>query len=103
MKTKLVLSFLLLFHTFLFAQRAGYWQQAVDYKMDIDVDEKNYQYQGKMVLKYTNNSNQALEKVYFHLYYNAYQPGCMLDTRFTKIAVQDPRMTTNIAPLETPA
>jgi hypothetical protein len=103
MKTKLVLSFLLLFHTFLFAQRAGYWQQAVDYKMDIDVDEKNYQYQGKMVLKYTNNSNQALEKVYFHLYFNAFQPGSMMDYRLSNIADPDPRMTTNIGTLEKPA
>src|SRR5690606_23120679 len=103
MKTKLVLSFLLLFHTFLFAQRAGYWQQAVDYKMDIDVDEKNYQYQGKMVLKYTNNSNQALEKVYFHLYFNAFQPGSMMDYRLSNIADPDPRMTTNVGTLEKPA
>lgn len=71
--------------------------------MDIDVDEKNYQYQGKMVLKYTNNSNQALEKVYFHLYFNAFQPGSMMDYRLSNIADPDPRMTTNIGTLEKPA
>ncbi len=54
------------------AQRKGYWQQAVDYKMDIDVNEKTFQYQGKMNLQYTNNSGQPLSKVYFHLYFNAF-------------------------------
>lgn len=102
MKKNLLLSFLVLFHTFLFAQRAGYWQQAVDYKMDIDVDEKNYQYQGKMILKYTNNSNQALGKVYFHLYFNAFQPGSMMDYRLSHISDPDPRMTNNIGTLENP-
>lgn len=102
MKTKLILFFLMLFHSGLFAQRAGYWQQAVDYKMDIDVDDKNYQYQGKMTLKYTNNSNQALEKVYFHLYFNAFQPGSMMDYRLSNIVDPDLRMTTNIGTTKNP-
>ena len=29
------------------AQNAPYWQQHVDYKMDIDMNVKNYQYTGK--------------------------------------------------------
>src|SRR5690606_16714117 len=102
MKTKLLLLFLMLFHTLLFAQRAGYWQQAVDYKMNIDVDEKKYQYQGKMALKYTNNSNQTLGKVYFHLYFNAFQPGSMMDYRLAHIADPDPRMTSNLGTTENP-
>ena len=28
------------------AQQKGYWQQHVDYTMDIDVDAKKYQYKG---------------------------------------------------------
>ena len=43
-----------------FAQRKGYWEQKVDYTMEIDVDEKTYQYDGKMNLKYSNNSGQEL-------------------------------------------
>jgi len=45
------------------AQRKGYWQQAVDYKMNIDVNEKTYQYDGNMQLKYSNNSGQSLKKL----------------------------------------
>lgn len=84
------------------AQRKGYWQQAVDYKMDIDVNEKNYQYNGKMTLKYSNNSGQALSKVYFHLYFNAFQPGSMMDYRLSNIADPDARMATNLGTKEKP-
>lgn len=84
------------------AQRKGYWQQTVDYKMDIDVNEKDYQYQGKMNLEYTNNSGQSLSKVYFHLYFNAFQPGSMMDYRLSNIADPDSRMATNLGTKENP-
>ncbi len=74
------------------AQRKGYWQQKVDYTMHIDVDEKAYQYAGDMKLQYTNNSGKALHKVYFHLYFNAFQPGSMMDYRLQNIADPDKRM-----------
>ncbi|GGH08081.1 M1 family metallopeptidase [Sphingobacterium alkalisoli] len=86
----------------LFGQRKGYWQQGVDYNMSIDVHEKTYQYDGKMTLKYTNNSGQSLSKVYFHLYFNAFQPGSMMDYRLTSISDPDPRMTTNLGTKEKP-
>lgn len=78
-----------------YAQRKGYWQQKVNYQMYIDVDETNYRYDGKMTLKYNNNSGQSLPKVYFHLYFNAFQPGSMMDYRLTHIIDPDRRMTTN--------
>jgi hypothetical protein len=36
------------------AQSTAYWQH-VDYKMDVTMDVKNYQYKGKQELVYTNN------------------------------------------------
>ena len=102
MKVKLLLALLFVSSSALFAQRAGYWQQAVDYKMDIDVDAERYQYQGQMTLKYTNNAPQALEKVYFHLYLNAFQPGSMMDYRLANIADPDLRMAKNIGSKEKP-
>ncbi|MHC8947615.1 M1 family metallopeptidase [Sphingobacterium hungaricum] len=92
----------LLTSTLVKAQRPGYWQQAVDYKMDIDMNEKSYQYQGKMELKYSNNSNQSLKKVYFHLYFNAFQPGSMMDYRLKNISDPDARMVINHGTKETP-
>lgn len=85
-----------------FAQRKAYWDQKVDYTMDIDVNEKTFQYDGKMNLKYSNNSGQELSKVYFHLYFNAFQPGSMMDERLKTIPDPDARMVTNIGTKENP-
>lgn len=87
---------------FAFAQRKGYWQQKVDYKMTIDIKDDLYQYDGKMKLKYTNNSGQSLNKVYFHLYFNAFQPKSMMDYRLANIADPDKRMVNNIGTKENP-
>ena len=87
---------LMLIVTWASAQRKGYWQQSVDYQMHIDVNEKTYQYDGKMTLKYGNNSGKDLSKVYFHLYFNAFQPGSMMDNRLTSISDPDARMTNNL-------
>ncbi|WP_288764102.1 M1 family metallopeptidase [uncultured Weeksella sp.] len=84
------------------AQRKGYWQQKVDYQIQVDVNEKNYQYDGKMQLKYTNNSDDDLQKVYFHLYFNAFQPGSMMDYRLANIKDPDRRMVTNKGSKEKP-
>ncbi|MBS9774472.1 MAG: M1 family metallopeptidase [Tenacibaculum sp.] len=70
----------------------GYWQQRADYTMDIDVDVKNYQYKGKQTLVYTNNSPNELNKVFYHLYYNAFQPNSQMDARLQTIADPDRRM-----------
>ena len=88
--------------TMVFGQRKGYWQQDVKYTMDIDVNEKTFQYDGKMTLVYGNNSGQSLSKVYFHLYFNAFQPGSMMDHRLTSIVDPDARMVTNVGTKDKP-
>lgn len=70
----------------------GYWQQQADYKMDVTVDVEKYQYSGTQELVYTNNSNDTLKKVFYHLYYNAFQPGSDMDARLSTIADPDKRM-----------
>lgn len=70
----------------------GYWQQQADYKMEVTVDVQKYQYSGTQELVYTNNSNDTLKKVFYHLYYNAFQPGSEMDARLTTIADPDKRM-----------
>jgi len=94
--------FVLALSQFSFAQRKGYWQQKVDYKMSVDVDEKTYRYDGNMTLKYTNNSGQSLSKVYFHLYFNAFQPGSMMDYRLAHLPDPSRNMMTNIGTKEKP-
>ncbi len=91
--------------TSLLAQNnTAYWQQHVDYTMGVKIDVENYQYSGTQTLVYTNNSPDALSKVYYHLYFNAFQPGSEMDIRLQNIKDPDARMiteekTSRIAPL----
>ena len=68
---------------FSFAQQNAYSQQYAKYKMDIDVDAANFTYQGKQTLQYQNNSPDELRVAYFHLYWNAFKAGSMMDQRVT--------------------
>lgn len=77
----------------------SYWQQKVDYKMTIDMDVETYQYKGTQDLVYTNNSPDVLDKVYYHLYFNAFQPGSEMDVRSRTIADPDGRVADKISKL----
>lgn len=59
----------------------GYWQQKVKYTMDIDVNAAVNRFKGNQKLEYWNNSPDTLTKVFYHLYWNAFQPGSMMDER----------------------
>lgn len=90
------LVFILLTNTFIFSQQNAYYQQKVEYKMNIDVDVKNYQYKGNQTIVYTNNSPDTLKVFYFHLYWNAFQPNSMMDQKLQTLGKKaDSRMITN--------
>jgi len=76
------------------------WQQAVNYKMDIDFDVKTHRFEGEQQVTYFNNSPDTLYKVYFHLYFNAFQPGSMMDVRSRTIADPDGRVGDRISKLK---
>ena len=57
------------------------WQQAVKYNMNIDMDVATNRFTGKQKLEYSNNSPFALTKVFYHLYFNAFQPNSSMDAR----------------------
>ena len=89
------ISFLLIFNfcffVFVFAQ-PDRWQQRVKYNMNVDVNVNTNLIDGVEKLEYTNNSPDQLMKVYFHLYWNAFQPGSEMDVRsreLGKILVND--------------
>lgn len=69
---KLILLVFSFFSTSIFAQ---YWQQEVDYTMSVHLDTETAVYKGVQKLVYTNNSPETLKKVFYHLYFNAFQPG----------------------------
>ena len=78
----------------------SYWQQHIDYTMDIDMNVNNYQYQGKQKVVYTNNSPDDLDKVFYHLYFNAFQPGSQMDVRSLNIQDPDVRVLDRISRLK---
>ena len=78
----------------------NYWQQKVSYKMDIDFNAETHQFVGMQNLKYTNNSPDVLTKVYYHLYFNAFQPGSMMDVRSRNISDPDSRVKDRISKLK---
>ena len=80
----------------LLAQSSAYWQQHVNYKMDVAVDVKNYRYKGKQELVYTNNSSDTLKRVFYHLFNNAFQPGSEMDARIQSIIDPDKRMVDSV-------
>jgi hypothetical protein len=57
------------------------WQQRVKYTMNIEMNVQTNQYTGKQQLQYWNNSPDTLKKVFYHLYWNAFQPNSMMDVR----------------------
>src|ERR1700754_4111476 len=57
------------------------WQQRVKYTMNVNMDVNTNRFTGSQTLVYTNNSPDTLTKVFYHLYWNAFQPGSMMDER----------------------
>lgn len=80
----------------LFAQG---WQQRVEYKMDVQLNAANHQFKGRQSIVYTNNSPDVLTHLYFHLYFNAFQPGSAMDVRSRSIVDPDPRVGSRIVEL----
>lgn len=82
------------------AQTFDRWQQAIDYQMDIDFDVDNHQFAGQQAIVYTNNSPDTLKSVYYHLYFNAFQPNSMMDVRSRTIKDADERVAARIQKLK---
>jgi len=97
---KLLLSLALVATSLASAQNnTSYWQQHVDYKMEVDMNVENFQYTGTQELEYTNNSPDTLARVFYHLYFNAFQPGSEMDVRSTSIQDPDRRVGDRISKL----
>ncbi len=85
--------------TVLFAQ-PDRWQQKIECTMNIDFDVEKHQFAGTQKLVYSNNSPDALNKVFYHLYFNAFQPGSMMDNRNQTLPDADGRVAGRISNLK---
>jgi len=92
MKKGFAFSCLLLLSIQIIIAQPERWQQRVQYKMNIDFDDKKHQFIGNQIIKYTNNSPDTLDRIFYHLYFNAFQPGSMMDVRSRTISDPDPRV-----------
>ena len=68
-------------YSFIAMAQTGAWQQRVNYKMEVDMNVNTNRFTGTQRLDYWNNSPDTLRRVFFHLYFNAFRPGSMMDTR----------------------
>ncbi len=82
------------------AQKSCYWQQEVHYRMEIDMHTETHRYDGKQWIEYINHSPDTLTRLYFHLYFNAFQPGSMMDIRNRTIEDPDKRIGNRISLLK---
>lgn len=55
------------------AQPAGYWQQQVNYKIDVTLNDVDNSLDGHVKMEYFNNSPDTLTYIWFHLWPNAYK------------------------------
>lgn len=77
---KIVVSFLsIIFCVSLAAAQPGYWQQRIKYVMDVKLDVVTNTMNGIQKINYTNNSPDTLHQLFIHLFWNAFQPGSMMD------------------------
>jgi hypothetical protein len=70
------------------------WQQRIKYVINVNMDVQTNRFSGTEKLEYTNNSPDTLKRVFFHLYWNAFQPNSSMDVRsreLGKTRIADPR------------
>ena len=75
---------------------AQYWQQAVDYTMEVALDTETALYNGTQKLVYTNNSPETINKVFYHLYFNAFKPGSEMAVRLKNAADKNRRFKISV-------
>lgn len=56
-----------------FCQLSSYWQQQVNYSIDVSLNDVENTLDGHVKLEYFNNSNDTLRFIWFHLWPNAYK------------------------------
>ncbi len=80
MKGRIIAIVFLLINSNLFAQPER-WQQKIKYNIEVKVDDILNQFSGTEKIEYFNNSTDTLNKIYFHLYWNAFKPNSSMDVR----------------------
>jgi len=78
---------------------ASYWQLHVHYSMSVMLDTANHHLNGNQKLTIKNTTPDTLFELYYHLYYNAFQPGSAMDVRSRNLPDPDGRIGSRIQSL----
>src|SRR4051812_19116290 len=90
------------------------WQQHIKYNINVQMNVAKNQFTGTEKIDYTNNSPDTLDRIFFHTYWNAFQPNSMMDVRSRELGKTilgtaangeevrdwDPRVTDRISKLQ---
>jgi hypothetical protein len=57
------------------------WQQRINYDMDVKMNVETNIVSGIEKIDYYNNSPDTLDRIFFHTYWNAFQPNSSMDVR----------------------
>lgn len=86
--TKKCLGFMLVFNSLFATAQADRWQQRIKYNINVEMNVQNNQMKGKQKMEYTNNSPDSLNRLFIHLYWNAFQPNSSMDVRSIELGKQ---------------
>ena len=75
---------------------AAEWQQRVAYDIDVSLRADRHRMTGRQVATYYNNSPDTLDRVYYHLYFNAFHPQSMMAERNRQLPDPDSRIVPRI-------
>lgn len=81
MNKKFLLFYFLLFAFYFSNAQPDRWQQHIQYNMNVNLNVATNRLNGTEKIEYTNNSSDTLDRVFFHLYWNAFQPNSEMDIR----------------------
>ena len=72
---KTLLSILIIVFSAQVIAQGSYWQQEVNYKIHVSLNDESHSLSANIEIEYTNNSPETLSYLMFHLWPNAYKNG----------------------------
>jgi hypothetical protein len=91
--TKITSTVSLLFITIVSLSQPDRWQQKIKYNIHVNMDVTTNRFTGSERIEYSNNAPDTLHRIFFHLYWNAFQPNSSMDVRsreLGKTRISDP-------------
>lgn len=79
--TKLLLLSSVIFNLSSLQAQTDRWQQRIKYNINVNMNVVTNRFSGTEKIEYINNSPDTLSRIFFHVYWNAFQPNSSMDVR----------------------